>query len=374
MSKENKRSVMGDGVDCENKPAAWYDDISIDYYYEDVVNGTNAENSLNTVLINFLVPDHYVATLNVSEFKVDDWGHLSIYPKGNTSNKLLHLGLEEGIDGTPGERGGHTEWGKTGSVQLIPGEYVIEVAQKNATYNDKGNPRYNVSKCTLALHAEKEESLCVFAWPQDVSLGTPITWYELNTRPSDNIKRRWNSGTISSITANQFRQMAKVIYAEAGITGVYTCEELRGIASVMLNRIGNSKTDAYRSGSVLKDITEEFKDSNNWASVTGDLYKAIKDTSAHELTETSCQKIKDAIEALCYVLEKGAIFQWDRFVAKNSTNSKDKNNYFCEGGTAFKITQVYYKDCRTKPGNWDSLPIDKNGPLATFATDDEEVS
>lgn len=309
---------MGDGVDCENKPAAWYDDISIDYYYEDSVNGTNAENSLNTVLINFLVPDHYVATLTVSEFKVDDWGYLSIYQKDDASNKLLHLGLEEGIDGSPGERGGHTEWGKTGSVQLIPGEYVIEVTQKNATYNDKGDPRYNVSKCTLSLHAEKEESLCIFAWPQGVSLGTPITWYELNTRPSDNIKRRWNSGIISSITANQFRQMAKIIYAEAGPVSVYTDEELRGIASVMLNRMGNSKTEAYRSGSALKDITEEFVDSNNWASVDGYLYKSIKDTSAHELTEPSCKKLKMLSKPYVTSLRKGLSFRGTDLLRKTA--------------------------------------------------------
>ncbi len=374
MSTQNVRSIKGDGVDCENKPAAWYDNISTNYYYEDAVNGTNADNSLNTVLINFLVPDGFVATLNISEFKVDDWGHLTIYPKGETSNKLLHLGMDEGIDGSPGERGGHTEWGKTGKVQLIPGEYVIEVEQKNATYNDKGDPRYNVSKCTLSLHAEKEEAECIFAWPQGASLGTPITWYELNTRPSDGIQRRWNSGTISSVTAEQFQQMAKIIYAEAAPAGQYTIEEMRGIASVMLNRMGNSKSSAYRSGSVIKDITEEFSDPNNWASIEGNLYKSIENTDAHELTNASCVKIKDSINALLYVLENGAIFQWDRFVAANSSNRNDSNNYVIVGGTAFKTTQVYYKDCKTKPANWDSLPIDKNGPLAAHATDDDVVS
>lgn len=55
------------------------------------------------------------------------------------------------------ERGGHEEWWKSGHVELVPGKYVIEASQLNATYNDKGDPRYNVSKCTLDLRARKEE-------------------------------------------------------------------------------------------------------------------------------------------------------------------------------------------------------------------------
>lgn len=102
MANQNKRSILGDGTDCENKSASWYDHISIDFYDEDAENGTDVNNSLNTVLINFLVPDAHVATLNISKFSVDDWGHLTIYPKDDTDCKLLHLGMDEGIDDTPG--------------------------------------------------------------------------------------------------------------------------------------------------------------------------------------------------------------------------------------------------------------------------------
>lgn len=50
---ENKFIVLGDGVDCVDREAAWYDHIIIDYYYEDKVNGTYEIDSMGTVRINF---------------------------------------------------------------------------------------------------------------------------------------------------------------------------------------------------------------------------------------------------------------------------------------------------------------------------------
>lgn len=365
MSTQNKRSIVGDGANCEGKPAAWYNTITVEFYYEDAVNGTDEDNSLGVVPINFLVKEGEVATLHVTQFTVDDWGYLDIYPKGHKDNKLLHLGLEKDIDGAPGDRGGHVEWGKVGEVQLLPGEYVIEVSQTNATYNSNGNPRYNVSKCNLLISATAESACCIFAWPMsNVALGTPITWYECNTRRSDSIRRRWNTGTIYDVTPEQFMQMAKVVYAEAAREGIYTTDEMRGIASVMLNRMGRSKSMAYRSGATIIDITTEFAEKDNWKSVTGPLYKSIENTSAHELADNrACQKIIASINALLYVLQNGATVNYDRFVSAKTMNTNNPAAYEVIGGTAF-LREIQYRDCRPKPAGWDELPIDKNGPLA----------
>jgi len=372
MSQVNIREILGDGQPCEGLEAAWYDEITVNFQREDSENGTGAGDGLGTVYVNFRVPEKHVATITVENFAVDDWGHLSIYKMGETE-KLLHLGMDAGIDGEPGERGGHEEWAKSGSVRLIPGDYIIEINQENVNYI-KGDSRFNVSKCKLSLAATKEEAECQIPWPTTpIALGNPITWYETNTR-SDLVKRRWNTGTIDSISPESFMQMVKIIYAEAAPAGTYTQEEMQGIASVMLNRMGNSKIASYKVNTVITDITSEFSDSNNWESIIGPLYPPIANTSAYELTGASCKKLLDALKALLSVLQKGAIFEWDRFVAATASHRADTTNYVVYGGTAFNKKKVYYYDSRTKPSGWDSMDIDKNGPLAGRATERDTVS
>ncbi len=362
MSTQNQRSIKGDGVDCENKPAAWYDNISINYYYEDAVNGTNADNSLNTVLINFLVPDGFVATLNISEFKVDDWGHLTIYPKDETSNSLLHLGMDEGIDGTPGERGGHTEWGKTGKVQLIPGEYVIEVEQKNATYNDKGDPRYNVSKCTLTLHAEKVEALCEIAWPQSsISLSNPITWYETRNNSAGRTCK-YKTGTIDSITADEFAAMARVIYAEAGNENDQF-EEMKAIASVMLNRLGNNYGSRKFYKPVLSMQTEFDKTANEgmkfWLGYKSSQYNGVEGENCLSIDALSCAKLKRAAQALLDIITNGTTGYPYYFFDQSSAEPSVKI------GPHYFKTEKAYATCtdlsqltneKGESVTWDSLP------------------
>ena len=71
--------------------------------------------------------------------------------------------------------------------------------------------------------------------------------------------------------------MARVIYAEAGTTG----EEMKAIASVMLNRLGNSPYGVAYRRPVLS-ILDEFSqsDSNgknpNWASVTDSQFASVE--------------------------------------------------------------------------------------------------
>lgn len=382
MSTQNERSILGDGVDCENKPAAWYDNISINYYYEDAENGTDESDSLNTVLINFLVPDHFVATLDITEFKVDDWGHLTIYPKGETSNKLLHLGMDKGVDGTPGERGGHTEWEKTGSVQLLPGEYVIEVEQKNATYNDKGDPRYNVSKCKLALTATKR-SACTISWPTGAtSLGTPIDWYERRTAGNSSVgftTYKWNWGTIDSISAELFKSLAIAVYCESTPASRILFEgntstssnalsvesafaEMAAIASVMMNRMGNSPSGNYRFNSVVTDVSEQFG-TEQFPFPSDEPYK--KEVSNDQYLEDEwdsyiCQKLRLSIDAVSSVISGGVTVPYDRYVAKDSAQLAP-SSYELIGNTMFRKEKEYY-DCRTKPSNWDSLEVHPDSP------------
>jgi len=362
MNHQNKRSILGDGVDCENKPAAWYDLISIDFYDEDAENGTDMNDSLNTVLINFLVPDGHVATLNISKFSVDDWGHLTIYSKNDATHKLLHLGMDEGIDGTPGERGGHTEWGKTGRVQLIPGEYVIEVEQKNATYNDKGDPRYNVSKCILTLQAEKVEALCEIAWPQSsIPLSNPITWYETRNNSAGRTCK-YKTGTIDMITANEFAAMARVIYAEAG-NEADQFEEMKAIASVMLNRLGNNYGDRKFYKPVLSMQTEFDKTVNEgkkfWLGYKSNQYNNVEGEKCLSIDTLSCTKLKRAAQALQYIINNGTDGYPYYFFDKSSAEPSVKI------GPHYFKTEKRYATCTdlsqltNEKGEvvaWDSLP------------------
>ena len=356
--------------------STWYDSINGSFYKEDPVNGTDITDSMGDVQIKFMVPEGYIAVLEAS-LTVDDWGRLDIVSAGESGENHLHLGMMKNVDDVPGPRGGHALWSKHGNVALPPGEYIIYVYHENATYVDAyaDKAKYNISQCDFSITARKFRGACLLNWPADpVPLGTPITWYELNTRPSDRQTRRWNTGIISSISPAAFKQMAKIIYCEAAPAGQYTQQEMRGIASVMLNRMGNSESQSYRSGSVVQDITTEFSDSKNWESIAGPLYQKLQNTEGYDSKGESCQKLQDAISALHYVLQNGAIFIWDSFVGKGFMDTTHPENYLIHGGTAFRINQVYYQDSRTKPANWDTMDIDKNSPLAAKATENDTVS
>lgn len=160
-----------------------------------------------------------------------------------------------------------------------PGEYIIYVYHENATYVDAyaDKAKYNISQCDFSITARKFRGACLLNWPADpVSLGTPITWYE-ERQNKNAVRHRFNSGTISAITAEEFAAMARVIYAEAGTTG----EEMKAIASVMLNRLGNSPYGVAYRRPVLS-ILDEFsqRDSNgknpNWASVTDSQFASVE--------------------------------------------------------------------------------------------------
>lgn len=108
---------------------------------------------------------------------------------------------------------------------------------------------------------------CRIDWPvKAVPPSYPITWYELR-QDANAVQYCYNTGTISEITVDEFNAMARVIYAEADTKGA----EMKAIASVMVNRLGNTKGNSYRNP-LLSLLTEfgEIKDGKNpnWASVT----------------------------------------------------------------------------------------------------------
>ena len=357
MSKVDIREILGNGQPCEGLEPAWYDEITVDFQREDSENGTGSADSLGTVNVNFRVPEKHVATITIGNFTVDDWGHLSIYRKGETE-KLLHLGMDAGIDGEPGERGGHEAWTKTGSVQLIPGDYVIEINQENADYI-KGDPRFNVSKCKLTLTATKIAATCDVVWPlAPLPLGSPITWYEI--RSDDNgVEYKYNTGTINKIFVEEFAAMARVIFAEAGTVG----EEMKAIASVMLNRLGNSRGGTAYRRPVLS-MLDEFNQRNsaggnpNWTSVTDSQYASVEGDKCYNIDTPSCKKLKAAITALQEEIANGPSYPYDQMRTAGSA----QGSHVTIGRTDF-LTKRTYAVCDIKPANWDSLGTYPGSPL-----------
>lgn len=357
MAQVYIREILGDGQPCEGLEAAWYDEITVNFQCEDSYNGTGSGDSLGTVNVNFRVPDGYVATINVSAFTVDDWGHLSIYMKGETE-KLLHLGMDAGIDGEPGERGGHVEWTKSGSVGLIPGDYIIEINQENVDYI-KGDPRFNVSKCNLTLTATKIAATCDVLWPlAPIPLGSPITWY-VKRRDNNGVEYKYDTGTISEISVEEFAAMARVIFAEADTNGA----EMSAIASVMLNRLGNSAGGNNYRNPVLS-MLDEFDQRNsagenpNWASVTDPQYASVEGDKCYNIDPKSCKKLKAAISALKREIADGPSYPYDGFRTAGTTSQ----SHVTIGGTDF-LTERQYAICDVKPEDWDSIGIWPNSPL-----------
>ena len=340
--------------------STWYDSINGSFYKEDPVNGTDITDSMGDVQIKFMIPEGYIAVLEAS-LTVDDWGRLDIVSAGESGENHLHLGMMKNVDDVPGPRGGHALWSKHGNVSLPPGEYIIYVYHENATYVDAyaDKAKYNISQCDFSITARKFRGACLLNWPADpVSLGTPITWYE-ERQNKNAVRHRFNSGTISAITAEEFAAMARVIYAEAGTTG----EEMKAIASVMLNRLGNSPYGVAYRRPVLS-ILDEFsqRDSNgknpNWASVTDSQFASVEGDKCYSIDSLSCAKLNAAISALLSEIATGPSYPYDGMRTAGTTSL----NHVTIGQTDF-LQERQYAICDVKPSDWDSLPIWPDSPL-----------
>lgn len=338
----------------------WYDSITGHYYKSDSVNGTSRADSMGDHTINFKVPDGHIATINVT-LTVDDWGYLDLFSVDDAETKILHLGMMKDVDDSPGPRGGHTLWSKAGSVQLLPGDYRIVVYHENATYVPKyaGEVGTNVAQCDFSISATKVAATCEVLWPlSPLTLGNPITWY-VKRQDSNAVQYKYSTGTISKISAEEFAAMARVIYAEAGTVG----EEMKAIASVMLNRLGNSAGgNSYRNP--VLSMLEEFalRDTHgknpNWASVTDAQYAAVEGNNCYTIDSLSCTKLKAAVSALYEEIESGPTYPYDSFRTAGTTSE----NHVRIGGTDF-LTARKYAICDVKPSDWDSIGIWPDSPL-----------
>lgn len=353
-------NVTATGNDYNPDEFQWYDSLVGSFYREDSVNGTSVADSMGDVTIKFEVPEGHVATVNAS-LTVDDWGQLDIISYGSSGTGCLHLGMMEGIDGEAGPRGGHAAWTKNSSALLLPGKYLITVYQQNATYTGEYADKsvYNVSLCNFSITASKMAASCIIDWPQSsVSLGNPITWYELR-RDSNAVNHQYNTETISSVTAEEFAEMARVIYAEAGTTG----EEMKAIASVMLNRLGNSSGGVPYRNPVLSMITEfnqrnDKGQNSNWASVTDKQYAGVQGNNYLNVDNMSCDKLKVAVTALLSELSSGPSYPYDSFRKKGDA----KQPHVTIGGSDF-LTSKTYATCTGKPDGWDNMPVWPGSPL-----------
>lgn len=340
----------------------WYDSITGHYYKSDSVNGTSLEDSMGDHTINFKVPDGHIATINVT-LTVDDWGCFDLFSMDDPETMILHLGMMENVDASPGPRGGHTIWSKSGLVQLLPGDYRMVIYHKNATYVTEYAHAVgtNVAQCDFSIRATKVAATCEILWPlYPVTLGTPITWY-VKRQDGNAVQYKHSTGTISEISAEEFAAMARVIYAEAGTEG----EEMKAIASVMLNRLGNSSGgNSYRNP--VLSMLDEFnqRDANgknpNWASVTDKQYASVEGDKCYNIDAQSCTKLKAAVSALYEEIVSGPTYPYDGFRTAGTTSQ----SHVRIGGTDF-LTERQYAICDVKPTDWDSIGIWPGSPLDT---------
>ena len=108
-------------------------------------NDATSADVLSPVSDTFTVPEGGATA--VASLTVDDWGKLSISGPGGT----FELDLTSAAD-DPGEMGGHQEWSKSGSFELIPGEYTLTVTHENVELPD-GEPNRSVCIYSVTVTA-----------------------------------------------------------------------------------------------------------------------------------------------------------------------------------------------------------------------------
>jgi len=252
------------------------------------------------------------------------------------------------------------------------------VSQTNATYNKGWDSRYNISKCNLRIAATKR-SACTISWPtEDTPLGQPFNWYELRTN-TDLKSFKWNWGTIASISAELFKSLAIAVYCESTAASLILFDgntsksdkaiavdvasaEMKAIVSAMMNRMGNSKKGNYKFNTVVTDVSEQFG-TIDFTFPSGEPYK--KEVSDDQYLKDEwdsfiCQKLRLSIEAGRSVLANGVTVPYDMYVAKGS-ETLSSSSYERIGNTMFN-KKIAYFDCRTKPKNWDTLPVHPDSP------------
>lgn len=108
-------------------------------------NDATSADVLSPVSDTFTVPEGGATA--VASLTVDDWGKLSISGPGGT----FELDLTSAAD-DPGEMGGHQEWSKTDSFELISGEYTLMVTHENVEL-PSGEPNRSVCIYSVTVTA-----------------------------------------------------------------------------------------------------------------------------------------------------------------------------------------------------------------------------
>lgn len=268
---------------------------------------------------------------------------------------------------------------KTAEPVLERGFYYCELTYTNKTYTpeDKsyegckaimsttGMPpegkyvRFDTTKSELAegepMKLYKLRMGCRIDWPKEsVNLPEPVEWYEV---ANDNAGKphQVDYGTITGVTAAEFKQIACIIFAEQS---QYNEAEYLAIASVFRNRWGRGKHGSLDNRTPVKTVAQEIAE-GGWESIGSPQYnKAMAGT----LNPQECPNLDEARKALETVLGVDeAPYPYDRYV--KHPGKLDKDNYETIGGHDFYVKNQY-RSC-TKPAGWDDMPVYPGSPLDT---------
>lgn len=127
---------------------------------------------------------------------VDDWGKLSISGPGGT----FELDLTSAA-GDPGEMGGHQEWSKTDSFELIPGEYALTVTHENADL-PSSEPNKSVCIYSVTVTANGEEGGSSSSPSGSSSSGTEGGASSSGGSPSSSSSGYNSSSSVSSFSSS----------------------------------------------------------------------------------------------------------------------------------------------------------------------------
>ncbi len=243
------------------------------------------------------------------------------------------------------------------AATLPKGYYRMQVTYTNVVLPESWQ---NIARLEVLLNGTQVQLgnlKCKVDFPENaIQLAHPITWYE-KRQDAASVQYKYNTGTITHLTAAEYNAMVRVIFAESS-NHVDQDDEMRAIASVMLNRLGNSITLQYRDPVTSMLSEDEFPNPSNWPSYGGTQYNQVAEAKYCDVNQETCKKLNKAKAALDYVIANGVSVVYDGFRQGGTTNQPHVNI----GGTSF-LTTIQRRDCRTEPDNWENLPVWSGSPL-----------
>lgn len=183
---------------------------------------------------------------------------------------------------------------------------------------------------------------CRIYWPKEhVNLPAPIKWYEVANDNAGKPQKK-DSGSITGVTAAEFKQIACIIFAEES---KYNEAIYLALASIFRNRWGRGKHGTLDNRSIVKTVADDLT-KKSWASIGGNQYnKAMED----KLDPDECKSLDKARETLEKVLGmEEAPTPYDRVVSH--PGDLDLSNYVTIGSHDF-YKNKQYRSC-DKPDWW----------------------